>query len=137
MAEGRVYNVSFNSGTNDYHGSVYEFLRNSAFDAKNFFDSPAKPIPPFRLDQFGGNIGGPVIIPHFFNGRDKLFFFADYEGKRVYQARTFTSTVPIAAFQAGDFSALRRPLFDPRTNPLLPFRKIIPAPPVDPTSAKL
>ncbi len=101
-----VINVTFRSGSNNYHGTVYEFVRNSAFDAKNFFDPASKPIPPFRLNQFGANIGGPVIIPHLFNGRDKLFFFADYEGKRVSQAQTFTSTVPTAAFKAGDFSAL-------------------------------
>jgi Outer membrane receptor for ferrienterochelin and colicins len=103
-----VINVDFKSGTNSLHGAAYEFLRNSAFDAKNFFDSAAKPIPPFRLNQFGFDVGGPVYIPKVFNGKDKLFFFADYEGKRVYQAQTFTSTVPIAPFRTGDFSALCR-----------------------------
>jgi hypothetical protein len=133
-----IINVSFRSGSNGYHGSVYEFVRNSAFDAKNFFDSPAKPIPPFRLNQFGGNVGGPVIIPHLFNGKDKLFFFADYEGKRVSQAQTFTSTVPTAAFKAGDFSALSTQLFDPRTNPRTPFtRNQVPVSAFDPTSVKL
>src|SRR5205807_3124333 len=116
-----IINVSFRSGGNSYHGSVYEFVRNSAFDAKNFFDSPVKAIPPFRLNQFGANIGGPIVIPHMFNGKDKLFFFADYEGKRVSQAQTFTSTVPTDAFKAGDFSALGTPLFDPRTTPRTPF----------------
>ena len=133
-----IINVSFRSGSNGYHGSVYEFVRNSAFDAKNFFDSPAKPIPPFRLNQFGGNIGGPVIIPHLFNGKDKLFFFADYEGKRVSQAQTFTSTVPTAAFKAGDFSTLSTQLFDPRTNPRTPFtRNQVPVSAFDPTSVNL
>ncbi len=135
-----VINVSFRSGGNNYHGTVYEFVRNSAFDAKNFFDPASKPIPPFRLNQFGANIGGPVIIPHVFNGRDKLFFFADYEGKRVSQAQTFTSTVPTAAFKRGDFSALLpgTQIFDPRTTPRTPFaRNQVPVTAFDPTSLRL
>jgi hypothetical protein len=135
-----VINVDFKSGTNQYHGAAYEFLRNSAFDAKNFFDSPTKPIPPFRLNQFGANLGGPVQIPKLFNGKDKLFFFVDYEGKRVYQAQTFTSTVPIPAFHTGDFSALlpKTVIFDPRGNAHTPLpNNIIPPSAIDPTSAKL
>ncbi len=135
-----VINVDFKSGTNSLHGAAYEFLRNSAFDAKNFFDSAAKPIPPFRLNQFGFDVGGPVFIPKIFNGKDKLFFFADYEGKRVYQAQTFTSTVPIAAFRTGDFSALlpKTIIYDPRGNghTLLP-NNVIPLSAIDPTSARL
>jgi len=101
-----IVNVTFRSGTNNFHGALYEFVRNSDFDAKNYFDSPTNPIPPFHLNQFGANIGGPIIIPHVFNGKDKLFFFADYEGKRVSQAQTYISTVPTDAFRTGDFSAL-------------------------------
>src|ERR1700730_12969501 len=101
-----MINVTFRSGTNQFHGTFYEFLRNSDLDAKNYFDSPTKPIPPFHLNQFGANVGGPVVIPHLFNGRDKLFFFADYEGKRTSQAQTYISTLPTAAFRTGDFSAL-------------------------------
>ena len=135
-----VINVDFKSGTNQFHGAAYEFVRNSAFDAKNFFDSPAKPIPPFRLNQFGFDLGGPVWIPKVFNGKDKLFFFADYEGKRVYQAQTFISTVPIAAFHTGDFSALlpKTIIYDPRGNGHTPLpNNILPASAIDPTSAKL
>jgi hypothetical protein len=135
-----VINVDFKSGTNALHGAAYEFLRNSAFDARNFFDSHANPIPPFRLNQFGFNLGGPVVIPKVFNGKDKLFFFADYEGKRVYQAQTFTSTVPIAAFHSGDFSSLlpKTVIFDPRGNGHTPLpNNIIPLSAIDPTSAKL
>ena len=104
-----IVNVSFRSGTNTFHGAFYEFLRNSALDAKNYFDSPTNPIPPFHLNQFGANVGGPVIIPRLFNGKDKLFFFADYEGKRQNQSQTYISTIPTAAFRAGDFSALLPP----------------------------
>lgn len=135
-----VINVNFKSGSNKYHGVAYEFIRNSAFDAKNFFDSPLKPIPPFRLNQFGFALGGPVVIPKLFNGRDKLFFFADYEGRRVFQAQTFTSTVPIAPFRTGDFSSLlpKTVLYDPRTNPRVPFaNNTIPPSLINPTSARL
>jgi Carboxypeptidase regulatory-like domain len=110
-----IINVTYRSGTNSFHGAVYEFLRNSAFDAKNYFDSATNPIPPFHLNQFGGNVSGPVIIPHLFNGRDKLFFFADYEGKRQTQSQTSISTVPTAAFRAGDFSAYPKQLYVPGT----------------------
>jgi hypothetical protein len=128
-----VINVNYKSGTNSFHGVAYEFLRNSAFDAKNFFDSPTNPIPPFRLNQFGGAIGGPVL-------KNKLFFFADYEGKRVFQAQTFTSTVPIAPFRTGDFSSLlpKTIIYDPRGNMRVPLpNNMIPASAIDPTSAKL
>lgn len=135
-----IINVTYKSGTNDLHGTAYEFLRNSVFDAKNFFDSPTNPIPPFKLNQFGANLGGPVIIPHVFNGRDKLFFFGDYEGKRVRQAQTFLSTVPIAPFRGGDFSALlpRTLIMDPRVAPRVALpNNIIPASAIDPTSARM
>jgi hypothetical protein len=134
-----MINVTFRSGTNNFHGAFYEFLRNSDFDAKNYFDSPTKPIPPFHLNQFGANVGGPVIIPHLFNGKDKLFFFADYEGKRTSQAQTYISTVPLPAFHTGDFSALLtqpKPIVlkVPGTNTPLPNNQLQH---IDPTSAKL
>jgi hypothetical protein len=131
-----VINVTFRSGTNDFHGAAYEFVRNSSFDAKNFFDSPTSPIPPFRMNEFGANLGGPVVIPHLFNGKNKLFFFADYEGKRVSQAQTYVSTVPTAAFRKGDFSALlpKTVLRVPGTNLPLPNNQV---PQIDPASAKL
>src|ERR1044071_4421827 len=68
-----IINVTYKSGSNELHGTAYEFLRNSNFDAKNFFDAANKPIPPFKLNQFGFNLGGPVVIPRIFNGTDRLF----------------------------------------------------------------
>ncbi|HET8548062.1 MAG TPA: carboxypeptidase regulatory-like domain-containing protein, partial [Bryobacteraceae bacterium] len=135
-----IINVTYKSGTNELHGTAYEFLRNSALDAKNFFDAPDKPIPPFKLNQFGFNLGGPVVVPKLFNGRDRLFFFGDYEGKRARQAQTFLSSVPIAPFRRGDFSALlpRTVIMDPRTNPRTPFAgNTIPAGAIDQTSARM
>ncbi|MDQ2949827.1 MAG: TonB-dependent receptor, partial [Acidobacteriota bacterium] len=135
-----IINVTYKSGTNQLHGTAYEFVRNSAFDAKNFFDSPVNPIPPFKLNQFGFNLGGPVVIPHLFNGKDKLFFFGDYEGKRVRQAQTFLSSVPIDAFRKGDFSALlpKTVLTDPRaaTKTTL-LNNVIPPAAIDPTAARM
>src|SRR5437667_164358 len=129
-----IINVTFRSGTNDLHGTLYEFVRNSAFDAKNYFDSPANPIPPFHMNEFGANLGGPVVIPRLFNGKDKLFFFADYEGKRVSQAQTYISTVPTPAFRTGDFSALPTVLRVPGSTTPLPNNQVQR---IDPTSANL
>src|SRR5690242_2601903 len=133
-----IINVTFRSGTNEFHGAFYEFVRNAAFDAKNFFDSGSAPIPPYHLNQFGANVAGPVVIPKLFNGRDKLFFFADYEGKRVSQAQTYISNVPLPAFRTGDFSALlpKTVLRIPGTSQPLPNNQV-PASQIDPTSAKL
>ena len=76
----RQVNVITRSGANEFHGSLFEFLRNSNLDAKNFFDSPTTRIVPFKRNQFGGTLGGPVLLPKLFNGKDKLFFFFNYEG---------------------------------------------------------
>jgi len=105
---GATVNLVTKSGTNQFHGVAFEFLRNSALDAKNFFDSPRDKIPPFRLNQFGAAVGGPLK-------RDKTFFFLDYQGTRNRQAQTYVSTVPLAAFKRGDFAALPLRLYDPAT----------------------
>ena len=96
---GAVVNVVIKSGSNDLHGSVFEFLRNAAMDAKNFFDDPRSPIPPFKQNQFGGTLGGPII-------KNNTFFFVDYQGTRVSESQTFVSTVPTGAERTGDFSDL-------------------------------
>jgi Carboxypeptidase regulatory-like domain/TonB dependent receptor/TonB-dependent Receptor Plug Domain len=83
---GGVVNAVTKSGSNQFHGTGYEFLRNSALDAKNFFDDPANPIPPFRRNQFGASAGGPIIKEH-------TFFFADYEGVRQFQGHSILDTV--------------------------------------------
>ncbi len=94
---GAVINVVTKSGTNELHGSLFEFVRNDIFDAKNFFDSQTSPIPPFRQNQFGGSLGGPVI-------KNRTFFFVDYEGQRVRKSLTSTFSVPTDAMRVGDFS---------------------------------
>ena len=94
---GAIINATIKSGTNQFHGSAYEFLRNEKLDAKNFFDDPNSPIAPYKQNQFGFTIGGPIV-------RNRTFFFADYEGLRIRQAQTLTSFVPTAAQLSGDFS---------------------------------
>jgi hypothetical protein len=79
-------NVTTKGGTNDLHGTAFEFLRNSSLDAKNYFDKGALPIPPFKRNQFGATLGGPVWIPKLIHGKDRLFFFFDYEGLRERKA---------------------------------------------------
>src|SRR5947207_4573757 len=88
---GGVINAVTRSGTNAFHGSVYEFLRNSALDARNFFDAR---IPPFKRNQFGGSLGGPIQ-------KDRTFVFADYEGLRQSLGVTQVNTVPSAAARKG------------------------------------
>jgi hypothetical protein len=105
---GATVNLALKAGTNEFHGDVFEFLRNSALDAKNYFDSPTAPIPPFRLNQFGGTFGGPIR-------HDRTFFFVDYQGTRNRQAQTYLSTVPPPLFKQGNFAALPFALYDPAT----------------------
>jgi hypothetical protein len=111
---GGVMNVTLKSGTNRVRGSVFEFFRNSALDAKNYFDPSTSRNPPFKQNQFGGTIGGPVLIPRVYNGTDRTFFFFDYQGTRIRQGLTLFASVPLAAWKTGDFSALQ-PIFDPAT----------------------
>lgn len=111
---GAVMNVTIKSGTNQLHGDFYEFLRNSTLDAKNFFDSHTAPIPTYKQNQFGVTGGGPLLIPGIYDGKNKTFFFADYEGTRIRQGQTDLETVPTPAWRAGDFSGFQQ-IFDPAT----------------------
>jgi hypothetical protein len=96
---GAVINVVSKSGSNNYHGSLFEFLRNDWFDAKNFFDSATAPIPPFRENQFGGSVGGPIR-------KNRTFYFLSYEGQRIRDSLTQTFSVPDAAMRSGNFYGL-------------------------------
>jgi hypothetical protein len=109
---GAVLNVNIKSGTNGLHGTAYEFLRNSSLDAKNFFDAGDQPIPPYKLNQFGASIGGPII-------KNRTFFFGDYQGTRIRTGRTFLASVPPPAWRNGDFSGFQ-PIFDPNTTVINP-----------------
>ncbi len=100
-----IINLIFKSGTNQFHGSGYDFLRNSDLDSNSFFSNlNGVPLPNFKRNQFGGSLGGPVYIPKLYKGKDKTFFFFDYEGLRQGSAATLQTTVPTAAQRNGDFS---------------------------------
>ncbi|MFN3323524.1 MAG: carboxypeptidase regulatory-like domain-containing protein [Bryobacteraceae bacterium] len=101
-------NVSTKSGTNDIHGAAFEFLRNSAMDAKNYFDRGDQPIPPFKRNQFGATVGGPIK-------KDRIFWLFSYEGLRERKALTSVGLVPTPAFRAGDFSGIATTIVDPLT----------------------
>ena len=102
---GGVINIILKSGTNTVHGSAYEFLQNSVADANNFFNNRAHiPLAALKQNQYGFTLGGPVVIPHLYNGRNKTFFFGDYEGFRETVASPTSFTVPTALQRQGDFS---------------------------------
>jgi hypothetical protein len=93
-----VLNATIKSGTNELHGSGWEFFRNDKLDAADFFENAGDiPKGELRQNQFGVTAGGPVVIPHVFNGKNKLFFFGDYEGFRRVQGTVFTGSVPTVA----------------------------------------
>lgn len=108
-------NISTKSGTNQFHGSVYEFLRNNDLDARTFFNVKPQAVAPFKQNQFGYSLGGPVLVPHLYNGRDKTFFFANYEGERISTATTIEGIVPTTAELGGIIPGTSAPIIDPAT----------------------
>ena len=111
---GGVVSLQIKSGTNQIHGSVFEFLRNDAFDANNFFLNRAgRPKPALSQHQFGATLGGPIF-------KDRTFFFADYQGFRNTTGQTYLSTVPSTRMRQGDFSELNRVIYDPLTGQPFP-----------------
>jgi len=112
---GGVINLTTRSGSNQFHGAVYEYLRNEILNANTYFSKRANlPVPPYKQNQYGARLGGPIL-------RDKLFFFGSWEGYRQRQAGTNTATIPLPAFVQGDFSNLKDsngntiPIYDPLT----------------------
>lgn len=102
---GGAVTYSLRSGNNDVHGSLFEFLRNSAMDANGFNANKAgQAIPSFRRNQFGATLSGPVWLPRLYNGRNRTFFFVSYEGLRDSNAGSFTGTMPTDLERRGDFS---------------------------------
>src|SRR5262249_9619092 len=86
-----IVSVALKSGTNDIHGAAYEFLRNEALDAKNLLATYKSP---YKRNQFGAAIGGPVVLPKIYNGHDKTFFFGDFEIGVIRQSTTAVDTLP-------------------------------------------
>ena len=136
-AQGGGYvNVITKSGTNNFHGTAYEFLRNDKLDAHNFFDNGSLPVPPYKQNQFGGTFAGPIV-------RGRTFFFAGYEGNRIRQTITGLFSVPTLEMRQGDFSAYaNNPALlallpkDPDTGQPYP-NNTLPLTSFDPAAAKL
>ncbi len=128
-----MVNAITKSGTNQFHGSAYEFVRNYDFDARNFFSLT---VPKLQRNQFGASFGGPAWIPHVYKGRDRTFFFVAYEGLRQRQATTVSNLiVPTPLERAGDFSQSKLKPTDPVTKAPFPDA-IIPASRFDPAGQK-
>lgn len=127
---GSVVNLLIRSGTNTYHGAFWEFLRNDMFNTRNYF---AASVPEYKQNQYGAGVGGPLSIPHFYNGKDKTFFYAYYEGYRNRQGITSNANVPTAAQVAGNFNGASTIPHMPGTNTPYPNNTV----PVNPITAKL
>jgi hypothetical protein len=118
-----IVSLTIKSGTNDFHGSVYDFYRNRALDANSWVNNTAGVGKSVNTqNDFGATFGGPVRIPHLYNGRDKTFFFVDYEGFRFSTGNNNFQTFPTEAFKSGDFSSLLpgTQLYDPVTHQAIP-----------------
>jgi hypothetical protein len=114
---GAIISATLKSGGNDLHGTLFEFLRNDKLDANSFFANAGNvKRQPFKQNQFGFTLSGPVMIPKLYNGRNKTFFFTDYEGlRRRTSANSTTLDIPPLDYRQGDFSRYRATIFDPRT----------------------
>ena len=120
---GALVNLVTKSGTQTFHGSLFYFIRNNAFDARSFFDQHLLPL---RFNDFGGTLGGPVFIPGKFNtAKDKLFFFYSQEWKYTRQGQTTVNLVPTALERAGDFNGSSQPApIDPLSGTAFPNRTV-------------
>ncbi|MEO6828609.1 MAG: TonB-dependent receptor, partial [Acidobacteriaceae bacterium] len=130
-------NIATKSGTNKYHGTLYDFLQNDALNATNYFSRP-DPIsgrikPVVRYNQFGGSLGGPLTIPKLINGQNRLFFFVNYEGTRSHSVVNQQGRFPTIAELQGDFSG-DPTIYDPATGLPFPGNKI---PTIDAKAAQI
>ena len=135
-AGGGVVNLTLKSGTNRFHGTAYEFLRNEKLDARNFFVAGTSPNPPFKRNDYGFTVGGPAL-------KDKLFFFFSYEKLDRNESSTDNNTIPTLQMRAGNFTGTGTTIYDPltydaATNTRQPFPgNSIPANRIDPVAAQL
>ncbi|MDE1177290.1 MAG: TonB-dependent receptor [Edaphobacter sp.] len=129
-------NSDTKAGTNQLHGTGYDYVQNDFFNAKPWLAAAGSKTAKMRFNQFGGVLSGPVVIPHLYNGRDKTFFMGSYEGLRQYQQSLSIGSVPTLKMRTGDFSELlpSTQLYNPanRTTPYVNNQI-----PVDPVAAKL
>lgn len=153
-SNGGVIVATTKSGTNKLHGSLFEYVRNEKFDAPNFFApivDGKKSKAPLRYNVYGGTIGGPVVIPKLYKGKDKTFFFFAYEGSRRSDGAIRTLTVPTLLQRSGDFSQTLTaqgaviPIYDPASTQLINGRQtrtqfpgnVIPPSRLDPVGLKI
>ena len=141
-------NVLTRSGGNDFHGALFEFLRNEKLDAKNYaFTTARPPKDPFKWNQYGFTASGPVWIPKLFNGKNRMFFMSNYEGFRQRRSTQSIYDLPTAAMRGGNFSELTNGIYDPASRVLGSDGKtitanqfpgnVIPTSRLHPTSIKL
>jgi hypothetical protein len=133
QASGGVIDIATKSGSKDFHGDAFEFLRNEATDAHNYFDDPTLPRPIFRRNQYGGSLGGPL-------GLKSTFFFLSYEGLRSKSASSSRQLVPDAAYRSGDFAG-DATIYDPLSlnagGMRTPFaQNLLPASRIDPIATR-
>jgi hypothetical protein len=107
MGGGAVINVTTASGSNNLHGSLFEFVRNDALNAREYFDAPGV-IPPYKQNQFGGSISGPIK-------KEKIFYFGDFQGLRVHQSFSSIVSEPTVRMRSGDFGEISNVIYDPAT----------------------
>jgi hypothetical protein len=113
-AAGSIMNIVIKSGTNELHGSAYEYFRNSAMDADLFFPRGAGlGLRPYASNTFGTSLDGPIFLPQIYDGHNHTFFFFNFEGMREATPLSFTSNVPTEKMRLGDFSQTTRPVFNP------------------------
>lgn len=134
---GGTVTLVINSGADQYHGGVYEYFRNEDLNANNFFNNlRGQRRPQDRYNLFGAKLGGPIWIPKLYSGKERTFFFFDYEGLRQSSPYANISSVPSAAFRSGDFSASPIPINQPGTSTPFPGNRI-PVSLIDPGAAKI
>jgi hypothetical protein len=133
-------NVSTKSGSKEYHGAAFEFLRNDVFDARQYDftgrRAPDAPKEPFKWNQYGFVLGGPVWIPKLYNNKERIFFMTNFEGFRDRRTTRGRYQLPAAAWYTGDFSRLANTIYDPLTRQPFAGNKI-PENRISPTSKKL
>ncbi|HEY3936325.1 MAG TPA: TonB-dependent receptor [Bryobacteraceae bacterium] len=125
---GAIINVASKHGTNGFHGVLFEFLKNNDLDARNFFSTGVAPL---KRNQFGATVGGPVIIPKLYNGKNKTFWLASYEGIRQYNSVNSTALIPTPQERMGNFNGTGTTVVDPFTkvpfpNDTIPVSQISP-----------
>ena len=130
-------NVSTKSGTNQFHGALFEFLRNEKLDAKQYAFFGERPKDPFKYNIYGFTFGGPIWIPKLYNGHDRLFFMSNFEGYKERRSSRALFTVPSVKMRAGDFSEVTNRIHDPLNRDQQFPGNVIPSNRIHPTSLKL